>query len=286
MSGSTGRLALSTIDNIGDDLVSVFRTAINNHASKLDASVMYLSGLLSGLPSAGLAGRMYLASDAPGLLFLDSGTTWLPLAQTLRRVVATGTHSASPGEFVICTGTSSFTVQLPDPATGEIQVMNATTGGATITVSQPGGGIYGAGSDGVGSILLVKPYWPATFTANDGSGYLVTDWIDGLASPWVALTSLNANVTALGRAQSRLTAGGVVELRGALFNSGSSVAANTSLAVLAAASQYPPSNANLITLISSSTPALLSISATGHLTLDQTLPSSNVVFLDGLSFAP
>lgn len=66
----------------GTDLKSDIDTGFQNLAEALDYDMDFHSGLLSALPSAGIAGRFYLATDdttsnaVEGSLYWDDGSAW------------------------------------------------------------------------------------------------------------------------------------------------------------------------------------------------------------------
>lgn len=76
MSSTGSRIGLISIDSDGSDGVDEYRLAINNHATKLESAALYISGLFSARPSAGIAGRTFYATDT-GAAYLDIGSAWV-----------------------------------------------------------------------------------------------------------------------------------------------------------------------------------------------------------------
>ena len=124
MSSTTSRLNLVQV--AGSDQPSQIRVAIDTNAGILDNAVTFSQGTNSNRPSAAIAGRQYYATDS-AQFFTDTGTAWIP--QGLAVVSASGSTSASPGQFILCSGgTPPYTVMLPSPT----QVGRTMTFGAPL----------------------------------------------------------------------------------------------------------------------------------------------------------
>lgn len=207
-----------------------------------------------------------------------------------KRLSKSANYTAHPGESIVCTGSTGFTILTPASNTGAFQVINAMTGGAVVIVAaQSGTSLYGYGSGSLSTITLTATDWPATFTAADFSGYLVTDWFDGLVGPWLPLT-LASGVSAAGSQyvpSARAELGGIVRLKGVLENtSGSGISALTALATSPSPLRPSVNDVPLSCVTGTgSDNGVLWAQVSGAIVLASgTLAASHFVYLDGITF--
>jgi hypothetical protein len=116
-------------------------------AAALDNDVEGGQGTLAERPAAKLRGRVYtVQGDATavnnGILWWDTGATWVPISPGLVVALHAASFTAAPGERVIATA-NGITVTLPTPtANAVIEVWYAESSGQ-VTVTASSGAIAG-----------------------------------------------------------------------------------------------------------------------------------------------
>jgi hypothetical protein len=95
--GTTSRLSLPY--PVGTDLVSVYPTASASQMATLDNAVLFTQGVISAIPAAGTAGRVYYGTDVKQF-FQDTGSAW----QTLSPATATACQAVRESSFTATTG--------------------------------------------------------------------------------------------------------------------------------------------------------------------------------------
>jgi hypothetical protein len=150
---TTSRLLLS--QPVGAEAPSQIRVANAANMAILDNAVTFSEGTISSRPAAGLAGRVYYATDT-GQYFIDTGSAW----------TAFGYQAASAAFSIDGSGltTATVTVNLPNSFAD-------TNYAAWATIDQSGGS---AGSSQLSCIVRAKTVNTVTVFVWGGAGAGVT----------------------------------------------------------------------------------------------------------------
>jgi len=108
---TTTRFGISGYDPTGSDLVSNIATIANRFLDQIDADFTgWASGVIARIPTAGTAGRVYLATDdrtsSPnGTLYFDNGTAWVivPTNNYAPGLIGSRPRTGTRGQFYYAT---------------------------------------------------------------------------------------------------------------------------------------------------------------------------------------
>lgn len=283
MPTNTPRLNLS--QPVGSDPPSQIRVSETANLNTLDNAVTFSEGTISARPAAGLAGRVYYATDTL-LEYVDTGSSWLPLATLDSNghvppaqlpwpafTTANTPTTASVGAFYRVDAAGTVTLPTPTGNTGQmIGVWNNNSGICTVSgaIQYLGGSASSLQLGGVGSFLVFQ-----AFSAN---WWVVSGQQD---SGWVAL-SLNANYSAstgTGFTPAYRFLGNLVYLRGAILNStggSGSTPSTVPVAVRPASTAYMGG-----TIQGAAGLVSVTVQASGVLTCNGSWPNSTALDLGG-----
>lgn len=274
---TTTRLGLEVPQSTDNE--SAYPAVANQAMGILDNATTFSEGTLASRPAAGLAGRIYYATDATRWT-IDNGSAWIPLGNLTPVTTTSLTFSATAGQFVVCNDTvAGTTVNLPAPSAGATVGAMYINSGNAVTVSASGGGnIIGLGMNRVSSMKLGIFGTYVTLVADGTSWYVTSGQQD---TGWVLVTSFGTNVAAASPALEIRLVGDGLRLSGGVTNTGgTSIAATTNLASL----PFTPSANGLgvANLGGSLVPATFTTG--GGVSIGAALPSGNSVFFLSVPF--
>lgn len=199
MPSTSSRLGLQEPQT--SDAATVLRTSIVQHATILDAAVIYGTGTISNrstvFPTPKI-GYKYYATDAKRW-YLYNGSAWDPQLPAYATRIAVSSITAAPGDFVVAV--PGVTITLPAAVLDASLIISSNqsvTGASPVTVTRASSDvIYGPGLSPTGSssFKLGSPITTVTLQC-DGAG----NWVIVSGQPntgWVSPT-LVAPATATG----------------------------------------------------------------------------------------
>lgn len=281
---STSRLGIQVID--ASDPVSNYPGVDSQAKGVLDNSVTYSQGTISSIPAAGLAGRVYYATDTKRW-YLDNGTVWVPLLPGLATRVITSGATAVSGDLIVVTSGNPLTVTLPAPALGaQVGVLAiAASGASPVTVS--GTNIYGVGLSAASSFPLGTAGAQVSLQSDGANWYIVSGQQD---TGWVAITPGTGIADLSGGTGYTIASrvrGDHGELRGQLDNNSGGVIGSSAIIATIAASCRP---AKFVWIpwyavnVNGGMTHPVAFGANGQLTLQASLPISEAYSLNGFTY--
>lgn len=117
---NTTRFGVPKLNSTGSDLINNIPSLVNTIADDFDAAIMgYSQGVFTSRPTAGTAGRYYLATDVldggpNGTLYFDDGTAWQTAFNANRGFCAIATaETRTSSSYGTLTTPDQVSVHLP-----------------------------------------------------------------------------------------------------------------------------------------------------------------------------
>lgn len=148
---------------------TTWREILNNNMTALDPNRVF-TGLLSAIPSAGTTGRFYFATDVDGL-FWDTGTKWIPVANSRVRTIAGADTATYADRFVLGNATGgALAPVLPAASAAAGQLLTyqkIDASGNAVTVTRAGSDTI----DGATTVALAAQWDRVTLFSDGGSAW-------------------------------------------------------------------------------------------------------------------
>lgn len=143
------------------------------NAHDADATVHVQSSPLADRPAAGVTGRLWVTTDAPLTLWLDTGSAWVTLVDVgpIRTVTTTATITAADGTVLGDATSAAFNVNLPAASTvagRKFNIKKIDASANAVTVDADGTDLI----DGAGTYPLAAQ-WESITVQSDGADWYI-----------------------------------------------------------------------------------------------------------------